>query len=115
MQDINNFTDEKIKIIKSVAREHAIHNASNDRGMTIKITNNDIKEATGRERIKEAVNNKIIKNFKEAGMEITKSGSTFSVYCPPLLQDKKEYTLKELEERKSIIDDLNLIQAMKDY
>jgi len=113
MSNISEFTEEKIAIIKSVAREHAINRPTNDRGMNIKITYNDIKEETGRKRIKQPVIQKIIKDFENAGMEVEHDDKTLNVYCPPLLEDKGEYTLKEIEERKSMIDDLNTIQAYK--
>jgi hypothetical protein len=113
MSSISEFTKDKISIIKSVAREHAINRPTNDTGMNIKITYNDIKEATGRKRIKQPIVDKVIDNFKNAGMEAKQSGDIINVYCPPLLKDKDEYTLKEIEERKSMIDDLNTIQAYK--
>ncbi len=113
MSSINDFTEDKINIIKSVAREHAIHRPTGDDGIHIKITYNDIKEATGRKRIKQPIINKVINNFKNAGMDAKQSEHTIYVYCPPLLQDKGEYTLKEIEERKSMMDDLNIIQAYK--
>ena len=43
MKSIDEFTKDKIDIIKSVAREHAIHNASEDNGFTVKISKKDIK------------------------------------------------------------------------
>ena len=113
MSSIKDFTEEKIGIIKSVAREHAINRPTNDTGMHIKITYSDIKEATGRKRIKQPIVDQIIKNFNGAGMEAKQSEDTINIYCPPLLEDKGEYTLQEIEERKSMIDDLNTIQAYK--
>ena len=114
MDSIDNFTNEKINIIKSVAREHAIHQASNDEGMNIKITKDDIKNATGRKRIKQPIFKKIIDKFNSAGMEAEMSGNNINVYCPPLLAAKEQYTLEEIEERKSMMDDLNTIQAYKE-
>ena len=113
MKSINKFTDEKINIIKSVAREHAINRPTNDTGMNIKITTHDIREATGRTRIKQPIIDKIINYFNNAGMTATISSGNINVYCPPLLEDKGEYTLKEIEERKSMMDDLNIIQSTK--
>lgn len=115
MRTISEFTEEKISIIKSVAREHAINRPTNDTGMNIKITYSDIKEATGRQRIKQPIIDKIINSFNSAGMEAKQSDDTINVYCPPLLEDKSEYTLKEIEERKSMMDDLNTILANKQW
>ena len=114
MQSINEFTEENINTIKSVAREHAINRPINDTGINIKITNNDIKEATGRTRIKQPILDKIINNFNNSGMKATMSNDYINVYCPPLLEDKSEYTLKEITERKSMMDDLSIIQSTKE-
>ena len=113
MKDINDFTNDIIKTIKSVAREHAINRPTNDAGITIKISNADIKEATGRGRIKEPVIKKVMNNFQVSGMEVERVDNGLSVFCPPLLEDKGVYTLKEIEERKKMIDDLNIIQDYK--
>ncbi len=113
MKSIDEFTKDKIDIIKSVAREHAIHNASEDNGFTVKISKKDIKSETGKERLREATINKIVKKIKDAGMEVKKKGDALEVYCPPLLANKEYYTLEEIEERKKIIDELNTVQAYK--
>jgi len=113
MSVIDEFVEEKIDIIKAVAREHAIHNASADNGFNVNISKEDIKKATGKQRLREASINKIVKKFENAGMEVEKRGSSLNVFCPPLLADKGTYTLDEIEERKKMIDDLNTIQAYK--
>jgi hypothetical protein len=115
MTSIEEFTNAKIETIKSVAREHAIKDPVNDMGLNIKITHNSIKQNTGRERLKQPAIDKIVKSFESAGMEVSKEDKHIQVYCPPLLQQKEEYTLEEIEERKAMMDDLNTIQAYQAY
>ena len=46
-------------------------------------------------------------------MKAKQEDNYINIYCPPLLQDKGTYTLKEIEERKAMMDDLNIIQSAK--
>ena len=111
MKPIKEFTDNKIETIKSVAREHAINDPVNDMGLNIKITHSSIRKETGRDRLKQPSINKIVNAFENAGMEVKKGDKHIQVFCPPLLQQKEEYTLEEIEERKKMIDDLKEIEA----
>lgn len=113
MKNIQEFTNNEIETIKSVAREHAINNPINDMGLNIKITYDSIKQETGRKRLKQPAIDKIVSNFENAGMKVSKGDKHIQVFCPPLLQQKEEYTLKEIKERKALIDDLNAIESYK--
>jgi hypothetical protein len=113
-KSIKNFTDTQVNIIKEVAREQAINNGSNDNGLNIHITKADIKEETGRVRVQKTIIKKIATNFTNAGMEVTtNSNGSMDIHCPPLLAEKDTYTLKEIAERKSMINDFHTIEAYK--
>lgn len=107
-RNITEYTNEIIKTLKNVARDNAIREGSEDEGFNVVITKDDIKNETGRSRIKEPVFSKIVDSFNSSGMDASEFDGQIEVFVPPALGKKDCFTLKEIKERENIIEEINL-------
>lgn len=110
-RNIEVYTSKITKTLKNVARDNAIREGSSDEGFTVQITKDDIKKGTDRERIKESVLSTVVDTLNSSGFEVEESGGVVNVYVPPVLGKKEVFTLNEIIERESVVDEINAYET----
>jgi hypothetical protein len=106
-KNVRLYTNDIIKTLKNVARANAVREGSKDEGFKVKITKNDIKEGTDRERIKESVLSIVVNTLNSSGFDADESKGVINVFVPPVLGKKEVFTLNEIKERESVGEEIN--------
>ncbi|RYY77958.1 MAG: hypothetical protein EOO69_12505 [Moraxellaceae bacterium] len=110
----DDFINSTVRDIKTVAREHAVQAKGRNEPFTVTITNNDIRQATDRERVKTPVLEKIHTGFIAAGLdaEINYEDKLIKVTVEPIV--KSAYSLNQLKEAANTIDEIYLRESLED-
>lgn len=110
---VDSYADSVVKTLKSVARDNAIRDGSNDEGFTVEITKEDIKQGTDRSRVKSPIMNSIVDTMNSSGLDAEEDEGTITVFVPPVLGKKDVFTLEEIIERKRVVEEINTIEAYR--
>lgn len=110
-RNVQNYTNGISKTLKKVAKDNAVREGSNDEGFKVVITKSDIKKGTGRERIKQPIIDIVIDELNSSGFEASESDGVINVSVPPILGKKDFFTLNEIRERESVVNEINTNEA----
>ena len=105
------FTNEMIESIKNISRDNAIRYGNSDKELKVTITSTDIKRETSRTRLDDSVRQSMVNKFKSEGMDAEISDNNIHITVQPMLAEKDSYTIQELKERESVINELNTREA----
>ena len=105
------FTDNTIESIKNISRDNAIRYGHNDQELNITLTSKDIKENTDRKRVDDSVRKSIANRIESSGMNVKIEDGNIYITVSPMLAEKESYSLKDIKERESIVEELNIRES----
>ncbi len=112
----NEFLSTIIGNVKCIARNSAVHSEV-DNGFEFIIRPEEIREKTGRERIKKAVLEGYKQRLEEEGysVDILDEQKIISVFVPPILaiDSEKRLSLAQIHEQVSVINEINVREGYK--
>ena len=105
------FTDNTIEVIKNISKDNALRYGYDDQELNITLTSQDIKENTNRKRVDDSVRKSIANRIESSGMNVEIEDGNIYITVPSILDEKKSYSLKDIQERESIVKELNARQS----
>ena len=106
--DLNTYTNNVTQTLKNIAHDNAVRLGNNDEGFKLEITKDDIKKATGKQRIGKPIQNKVVNTFNNSSFQAKEKNGVIEIQVNPILSKKDKFTLNELLERENAIKEINL-------